>query len=715
MAAVEYIGVGQTVRLDAEVWLVERIDGAVVYLQCDGRYRALPLDELVARREPLDETATSTADADEMWLATQHPEVIRAALERLAHLQEVWTGYRSGTPERPAPGEPRDLFNPLRHDTDARMRHKAAELGVAVATVYRWQRRYLDMRLRGLVNQRRLAPKDTAAQQLDDRLKGGIEDEMKATVDASNVSKKAFKQAVSWRLRRELGDDIFERPDGIRLPPRSTYDRALSQVCNPLGFFKGTAENRRSIDSRPKRAYRGRKLDAPGQVVAIDSTPLDTLFWDPVSQQYTKYELHGALDMFDFQIVARRLVPQGSLTAVDAALLLRDMMTPKVADPDWPAEARWRYHGLPATLVLDPGTGQALAEPLSSIAPVVPNAVLVDRAGAYRSASFEEACALYDINIDYARPRRGSDKANIERLWNTVGTSFSQYLAGYTGGRPHRRGRDVESDAVLLKGEGEDLFDHWNAVIWQNEPRDGLRLEENPERMLTPAEMFDEALSRGGYLRIPADPDAFHKLLPGKWRHIHHDGVRMFGLRYDAGDELNRFRGQVSPYDGPARGRWLIRYDPRDLRQVWFCDVDRRLWIELRWKGRRERARPLDEYTVRYAKRLTLRTGDPDRDSEALQRNIEALQDRMRDVSAAARERRMLGRATDRAQTAESDAALVGLAHPPETSLLDDDDAPEFAEDDMQVDDERLAGVPDDDASIDQSPLTPYPSLGDLV
>jgi hypothetical protein len=39
-------------------------------------------------------------------------------------------------------------------------------------------------------------------------------------------------------------------------------------------------------------------------------------------------------------------------------------------------------------------------------------------------------------HIDYARPRRGSDKPHIERLWDTVGRNFSQYLAGYTGRPP---------------------------------------------------------------------------------------------------------------------------------------------------------------------------------------------------------------------------------------------------------------------------------------
>lgn len=712
MAATENIGIGCTVRLDGELWLVERIEAAVVFLSCNGHSRALPLHDLAQRREPLDERE-HTADAEEAWLACQPAAVLRKALDKLAHLNEVWTGYRSGTAERLAPGEPRDAYNASLHGLDARMQHKAEELGCTAMTLYRWQQRYEERKLQGLIDDRRNKPKQRVSERLDERLRQAVDDELDATVDASNVTKLAFKHAVRWRLKKQFGDDIFERPDGIKEPPRSTYDKALSQIGNRRGFWTGTAENRRSIASRPKRAYRGRKVDRPGQVVAIDSTPLDTLFWDPVSRQHIKFELHGAYDVFDYQIVARRLVPQASVTAVDAALLLRDMMTPKPVQPDWPPEARWRYHGLPETLVLDPGTSKAVQQPLSSIAPIVPNAVLVDRAGAYRSASFEDACALYDIDIDYARPRRGSDKPHIERLWDTVGKQFCQYLAGYTGGRPARRGRDIEADAVLLKQEGEDLFDEWNALIWQHSPRDGLRLDANPKVMLTPAQMFDEALARGGYVRLPAHADAFFKLLPGKWRHIRHDGVRTHGLRYDTGDELNDFRDQVSPFDGAARGQWFIRSDPRDLRQVYFHDPHRGRWIELQWKGRRDPNRPLDEYTVRYAKLMTLRTGDAERDAETLARNIEAFQDRMRDVSASARERRILGRAADRAQTAASDQAdaLLIPTHPADRSLLDDG---EDDDDDDVLDSEAEPAFSEDD-SIDQSPLAPYPSLRDLL
>ena len=89
----ESIGVGRSVRLDGDVWLIERIVAGIVHLLYDGQYRALPLADLIARREPLT-AIENNVDADELWLASQPPAVIRSALEKLAHLNEAATGYR---------------------------------------------------------------------------------------------------------------------------------------------------------------------------------------------------------------------------------------------------------------------------------------------------------------------------------------------------------------------------------------------------------------------------------------------------------------------------------------------------------------------------------------------------------------------------------------------------------------------------------------------
>ena len=60
-----------------------------------------------------------------------------ALLERAAHIREVLTGYRSGSPEMAEEGEPRPQYAPDRPLYE-RYADKAAELGVGFRTIQRW-------------------------------------------------------------------------------------------------------------------------------------------------------------------------------------------------------------------------------------------------------------------------------------------------------------------------------------------------------------------------------------------------------------------------------------------------------------------------------------------------------------------------------------------------------------------------------------------------
>ena len=73
---------------------------------------------------------------------------LAAVCERAAHVREVLTGYRSGSPEDALAGEPRAGYEPGMPLMD-RYRAKAAELGVGVRTLRRWARSFAAMGRRG--------------------------------------------------------------------------------------------------------------------------------------------------------------------------------------------------------------------------------------------------------------------------------------------------------------------------------------------------------------------------------------------------------------------------------------------------------------------------------------------------------------------------------------------------------------------------------------
>ncbi|WP_460112737.1 hypothetical protein [Streptomyces platensis] len=63
--------------------------------------------------------------------------------ERAGHMREVLTGYRSGSSELTADGEPRDEYTAAT-PMEAKKAAKAAELGVTVRTVERWLAAFRD-------------------------------------------------------------------------------------------------------------------------------------------------------------------------------------------------------------------------------------------------------------------------------------------------------------------------------------------------------------------------------------------------------------------------------------------------------------------------------------------------------------------------------------------------------------------------------------------
>ena len=82
--------------------------------------------------------------------------------ERLGHVREVLTGYRSGSADLAEPWEPRPEFDPSRPQK-GRYRAKAAELGVGLRTVERWVATVREVGPIGLVDGRSLRPIDPLA------------------------------------------------------------------------------------------------------------------------------------------------------------------------------------------------------------------------------------------------------------------------------------------------------------------------------------------------------------------------------------------------------------------------------------------------------------------------------------------------------------------------------------------------------------------------
>jgi len=150
------VGVGTRFRYDGET--VEVIEMAitstgneVVLKDHHGRLMRLAVRELLLsdRAQVIPDSPGPSSDDEEdlaSVVLTQLSDGQREALlERAAHIREVLTGYRSGSPETAGEGEPRPEYAPGRPLYE-RYADKAAELGVGFRTIERWVQGF---RLRG--------------------------------------------------------------------------------------------------------------------------------------------------------------------------------------------------------------------------------------------------------------------------------------------------------------------------------------------------------------------------------------------------------------------------------------------------------------------------------------------------------------------------------------------------------------------------------------
>jgi transposase InsO family protein len=315
---------------------------------------------------------------------------------------------------------------------------------------------------------------------------------------------------------------------------------------------------------------------------------LDVFAIDPLTFQWVKLDFTAALDVYTRSILAFRLTPS-STQGVDLALLLSDLLSPTPMDDRWPADVPYPYCGVPESLVLrafDLEEGTALCPRTT----VRPGTVVIDRGRNYQSVTFMAACEQLRINVQSARPYRGSDKGWIERLFRTMRERLLESLPGYTGPNVLARGKDIEADAVYFTHELEVIIGRWIAVDYQCRPHDGLRAPEAPHLCLTPNEAYEEAVARAGFLHVPRDPDLHLRLLPVQARVIGRAGVEIGGLSYDS-PVLDPYRQQRCPV-GAFDGKWPIRADPREAHRAWFHDPADGRFHELHWRHARAVQRP---------------------------------------------------------------------------------------------------------------------------
>ena len=632
---------------DKQYTFVGYADSSALIRSQDGSLDRITLSALLSSPDFKMLNDDSKYKVDPSYFDLLSPELLKEAEEMQEHVREVLTGYRSGISDLALPGEPKPEYR-LELPQTQRVIAKAKELRCGKRTIWYRVKSYEDKGLMGLVDVRKLRNVSPAGR-LDPRVRQSILDVLSELTDKSNHTKDYIRRLVQIRLNAEYGEGV------VGCPKRTAFNKALNELGRGRGYF-GSAKGRRSADNRPDTPYRRFNTTRPGEFVLIDSTPLDAFAIDPVSYKWVSLQLTIAFDLFSRSILAWRFTARDA-SAVDAALLLHDIIKPEPMRPEWDQKVRFdkRYCGIPQELIIEAGFQDAAAIPV-----VDPETVVVDRGRIFLSQAFRSACEQMGINIHISRPRAPTDKSHIERVFGTIRTSFVQQLPGYKGPDVYSRGAKVEDDAFFFTDEIEDLFAEWVATYWQNRHHEGLNLDGAPKMNVSPNEMYEEGIARAGFVYPAPSQTLYYDLLPTEWRTIQHYGVEVRGLRYD-GDCLNYFRNETSPYNGEKKGKWPMRYDPRDLSKIFFYDTQLEEWQILHWVGISNPDTPFAESTVTYAKALLKERGGNTRNHDQLERVLIDLVTRIEDRQLHSKEeRRLAARQAIQAAQAAKDRGLYG-------------------------------------------------------
>ncbi len=588
------LGLGTWLEHDGDTWRVVAMDGVGVLLQNRrGRERQVLMEYLVAHPSTSPATAAVRGPEEAVGPALDAAGPLGDLEERVGHVREVLSGYRSGHAELALPGEPRPAYGPGRPLME-RYQAKAAEIGIGERTLRRWAADYGTGGEMALLDERGERRADPLGG-VDPRWLAVCREMIGEHTDASTPTKALVLERVTARLAASFGEGV------VPPPARTKAYEILAELARGRNTFTGSAKGRRSIAGRPNGAYGRLVATRPGEYLLLDTTPLDVFAMEPVTLRWVRTELTVALDLYSRCVAGVRLTPY-TTKAVDAAGVVYDSLRPKVCDPTWGPEARWPYLGVPTALVLDADQLSKGCDP-AGFPVLAPETLVVDHGKIYVSTLVTAVCARLGISVQPARPLTPTDKAPVERFFRTIREGLLAALPGYKGPDVYSRGVDVEAQAFFFIDELDRIVREWVASVYHRRPHEGLCVPDLPGMAMSPNDMYAYGVQRVGFMQIPARADLAFDFLPVEWRHVHHYGVELGGLRYNS-PALDAYRQVTSPYGGAHRGKWPFRVDSADVSRVWFQDPNDHRWHAVSWEHAGAVGAPFSKDALTFAKQL---------------------------------------------------------------------------------------------------------------
>ena len=243
---------------------------------------------------------------------------------RYAHLMEVEYGYRSGSALHARPGEPRPGYDPQATTVTGRRHAKVAEIEgigidearmlgldhLSVRTLRRWAVSCRQSGIAGCIDGHWLR-RSNGHYLMTGQLREAI-----FAVRADGLHRSRTSMATKEKLVRQYVLDRFGA-GVVQVPSYWTLRRIWTEWFGPGGA------RQKYLRSAAKLPLTGEHvvIHRPGQVVALDTSPLGVMVCEHVFGEPVAASLTLAIDLYTHSLVAFRLTLVSD-TSVDVAMLL---------------------------------------------------------------------------------------------------------------------------------------------------------------------------------------------------------------------------------------------------------------------------------------------------------------------------------------------------------------------------------------------------------
>jgi len=314
--------------------------------------------------------------------------------------------------------------------------------------------------------------------------------------------------------------------------------------------------------------------DFPLQSVQIDHTPIDVLVVDEENRQVTERPyITVAFDSFSRCILGYH-VTYNDPSRLSIAMTLLNCVQDKTDSiqkiqeqfPDLDEKtvnlienSKWRdVYGLPYTLHMDNGSD-------------------------FRSHDVRLFGISYKVHLHYRAVKKPQHGAYVERFLGTLNNRLHSVAGTTYSNTVEKREYPSEKRATYTIKELDARI--LSEILFYHE-------DYHQQIRMPPIRKWQDAFERNGtepaltrnlsHINFPF----FHlDILPSEMRSVQKRGVQMFNLNY-AHPSIQKWIGTKESNNKASVRKFLIRYDPRDIRTVYFYDPQETGYLELKCNDR---------------------------------------------------------------------------------------------------------------------------------